>query len=73
MLHGVVTLSNKKAGILYVIIKSHGDIIMSKASFIQTGHFPFLVLNTAPQSEHATMSPGLNIISYQLSYYKLGI
>jgi hypothetical protein len=37
---------------------------MSKASFMQTGHFPFLVLNTVPQSEHATMSAGFNINGY---------
>jgi hypothetical protein len=35
---------------------------------MQTGHFPFLVLNTAPQSEHATISPGFNIISYHIIY-----
>jgi hypothetical protein len=51
--------------------QNHGDIIMSKPSFMQTGHFPFLVLNTVPQSEHATMSAGFNIIT--LEYHILTI
>jgi len=51
--------------------QNQDDIIMSKPSFMQTGHFPFLVLNTVPQSEHATMSAGFNIIT--LEYLKLTI